>query len=45
MIISICSTYLCRKGDIDEALCMAGFFMGLIEIGMEIGFIAAMTGK
>lgn len=45
MIISICSTYLCRKGDIDEALCMGGFLMGLIEICVEIGFIATLAGK
>lgn len=44
MIISICSTYLRRKGDIEEATCLVGFMIGLIEVCIEAGLLSYIIG-
>lgn len=45
MFITLCSTYLCRKGDIDEAIYLGSLVIALIELGIEYAFIASILEK
>lgn len=45
MILVISATYLCRRGDIDDAIYAGISIFGFFELLVEMAFLASVLGK